>query len=92
MTGDLAFADQTPAGMLVVTQGVENLGINWVPSLRRHLSRDWGDMSEEDRAANESNSRNMDGAHSAYTVEGHRIWIITDPGHEVTTILLPEEY
>jgi len=30
---------------------------------------------------------------SAYeSATGMKFWVITDPGHEVTTILLPEDY
>lgn len=63
------------------------------PYLARHFNGDWGDVPEEDAKQNDQ-MKNEDGMIlSAYmTVPGDKIWIITDPGHEVTTILLPEEY
>lgn len=61
--------------------------------LDRHWDSDWGNVPPEDAEQNDQ-MKNEDGmVLSAYeTANGTKIWIITDPGHEVTTILLPEEY
>jgi hypothetical protein len=59
--------------------------------MRRHLTGDWGELDEHDRAVNRENLRRGWRLMSAYTLPGgQRIWIITEQG--VTTILLPEEY
>lgn len=61
--------------------------------LSRHFSGDWGEMAEEDVRVNEQSLRTQGMIMSAYTTRaGRKIWIITDPGHVVTTLLIPEEY
>jgi ubiquitin-protein ligase len=61
--------------------------------LYRHFNGDWGQVPEEDASTNERAVTTRGTIMSAYTTRiGRKIWIITDPGHEVTTILLPEEY
>jgi hypothetical protein len=66
--------------------------------LRRHVAKDWGDLCEEDRQANEQAL--VDGSRllSAYHLKDQtKVWAITEAvgenGHrEATTFLLPEEY
>lgn len=66
--------------------------------LRRHLAGDWGEVSADDKAANDESL--VDGSRllSAYLLTTDvKIWIITeavdDHGHrEATTVLLPDEY
>lgn len=60
--------------------------------LQRHATGDWGELCDDDRAANDAAL--LDGSRllSAYTVEGERIWIITEADRSATTVLLPEEY
>ena len=66
--------------------------------LQRHRSKDWGELCEEDREAN--NQALVDGGRllSAYRLkDGTKVWCITEAvgenGHrEATTFLLPEEY
>ena len=66
--------------------------------LDRHTRGDWGDLSEEDREANEAALRDGSRILSAYMTRGaQKIWIITEavggPGTRAsTTILLPEDY
>lgn len=61
--------------------------------LDRHFSGDWGEIPDEDRPINEESLTTKGMILSAYTTrKGDKIWVITDPGHEVTTILLPSEY
>ena len=89
-------------GRLYITPGaIEALYQNYTTGaeyLTRHLSGDWGDIGDEDKATNnqalESGARIL----SAYRLKnGTRIWIITEAANEqgeriATTILLPEEY
>lgn len=81
---------------IMMTQGVGSAFSDEDPSgayLARHFHGDWGDIGEDDQAQNDASIKTKDMILSAYTTEsGTKIWIITDPGHEVTTILLPEEY
>lgn len=62
--------------------------------LRRHLTGDWGDLSQDDREANDRAATLGDERIlSAYKLEdGAKIWIITEADRSVTTFLLPEEY
>lgn len=56
-------------------------------SLSRHLSGDWGDISEYDA---ETNSADPECALSAYILDGVRIWIKRD--YDIITVLFPAEY
>lgn len=84
------------AGKVLATQGV----IQAIPeakeayfALQRHLRGDWGDVSPEDAEANNQSVKTKDRIISSYTsTNGTKFWIVTDAGHEITTILLPDEY
>lgn len=60
--------------------------------LKRHARGDWGEVGEEDSAANERAL--LDGSRllSAYPLGNRRLWLITEADRSVTTLLLPEEY
>jgi len=61
--------------------------------LRRHASCDWGDICEQDKAANESSFSTQGRLLSEYHDRtGKKFWIITDVDRSATTILLPDEY
>jgi hypothetical protein len=60
--------------------------------LSRHLSGDWGALDEEDKAQNEEAISSKGQIMSSYENDIGTLWIITDGGHETTTILLPSEY
>jgi len=62
-------------------------------ALMRHGTGDWGDLCDEDKAANDLAV--LDGSRilSAYKDrQGAGFWIITEADRSVTTILLPEDY
>ena len=89
-------------GRIVATPGVlaavEASGETPIGYLARHIAGDWGDLSEEDKAANELSLREGFRILSAYhLLNGTKIWIITEAANdqgvrESTTILLPDEY
>jgi hypothetical protein len=59
----------------------------------RHLTGDWGDLSTDDIAENESSLRNGLRIMSRYVLStAQPLWIITEADRSVTTFLLPEEY
>ncbi len=61
--------------------------------LQRHLDGDWGDISEEDREANNLALQNGGRLLSAYRMgSGVKLWVITEADRSVTTVLLPDEY
>jgi hypothetical protein len=86
-------------GQVVLTRGAFEADFGqWMADCYvRHLAGDWGDLGEEDKAANEDALKSGLRLFSAYTrkKEGgkeDRIWIITEADRSTTTILLPEEY
>lgn len=61
--------------------------------LRRHVTGDWGDLGDEDKAANDAAVRSGARILSAYTLPtDERLWIITEADRAYTTLLLPLEY
>jgi hypothetical protein len=63
-----------------------------VALLSRHRTGDWGDLCDEDRAANDEAVAGEGRILSAYTVGDVKLWVITEWDRSVTTLLLPEEY
>lgn len=61
--------------------------------LTRHVAGDWGDLGEEDKAANDAALTTGARIFSAYTLPTtERLWIITEADRSATTLLLPIEY
>ena len=64
-----------------------------VAALRRHSAGDWGDVDDEDRAANDGALQTGDRLLSVYrSATGATFWVITEADRSVTTVLLPEDY
>lgn len=62
-------------------------------ALGRHHKCDWGEVCADDAKVNERGVLEQGMILSAYqSGKGVKFWVITDPGHEVTTMLLPEDY
>ena len=82
-------------GQIVATPGAlvlaEN-GVNLWEYLERHLSGDWGDLDDADKAENDFSVKNGYRILSAYNTLSGRLWVITEADRSVTTFLLPEEY
>ena len=95
-TGERRF----PLGQIVATPGaLEALGsgesersANLYALLARHVSGDWGDLTEEDRRENDLSIERRLRILSSYDVEGTKVWIITEADRSSTCVLLPEEY
>src|SRR5215212_1041306 len=84
-------------GQTVITPGAEEAlqiaGQTATQFLRRHMSGDWGDLSDEDVKENEFSLKEGLRLLSAYqTGKGQKLWIITEADRSATTILLPSEY
>lgn len=60
--------------------------------LKRHVTGDFGDLDEEDKAENRLSIEQGFRILSRYLVAGERIWIITEADRSVTTLLFPSEY
>ena len=62
-------------------------------AVMRHSLCDWGEVSDEDRDRNESALCEAGTLHSVYhDRNGVVFWIITNAGHQTTTVLLPDDY
>ena len=84
-----------PLGRVVATLGVFDVltPLDIKRGIFFHSQRDWGEVSEEDKAANDRAVENEERILSAYDAEnGTRFWVITEADRDVTTVLLPEEY
>lgn len=89
-------------GRIVITSGINSLieqNINFqdfvLDSLSRHMTGDWGNLSEQDRKTNDESVKQGNRMLSAYISSDSnfkKIWIITEGDRSVTTVLLPEEY
>lgn len=77
----------TPAALGVLSQ------TDIVAALRRHAAGDWGEVDDEDRAANDDALRTDGRLLSVYrAANGTTFWVITEADRSVTTLLLPEDY
>ena len=84
-------------GQTFITPGAEEAlqiaGQTAIEFLRRHMSCDWGELSDDDIAENELSLRQGFRLLSNYrTGKGQKLWIITEADRSATTVLLPSEY
>ena len=87
-----------PLGRVVATPGafiaLGGEGIGSQSLLQRHVTGDWGELSEDDRLENELSIKEGLRILSAYKLPrtGVTLWIITEADRSATTLLLPDEY
>ena len=84
-------------GRTLITPGAQAAlqlaGQTAIDFLRRHVTGDWGELSEDDIKENEFSLVQGFRLLSRYeTTKGERFWIITEADRSATTILLPLEY
>jgi hypothetical protein len=61
--------------------------------IQRHQAGDWGDVSEDDRAANERALIEGTRLWSVYHAgNGVKFWLITEADRFATSVLMPEDY
>ena len=58
----------------------------------RHVHGDFGDLCDEDKAANTAAIEAGDRILSSYRLGSDKVWVITEADRSVTTILLPSDY
>jgi len=85
------------SGRVVMTPGAMDLLASYGKLVwefvARHLMGDWGDLTHEDKRANEDALVSGARVFSAYLLKtGEKIWVITEASRESTTVLLPSEY
>ncbi len=72
---------------------LEKRGIPPEAYIARHVTGDWGDLDEGDRAENEFAVTRELRLLSAYQIDEHfTLWIITEADRSATTLLRPDEY
>lgn len=84
-------------GQLVATPGalvaLEKSGQSPMDFLSRHVTGDWGEISEEDRRENQFSLEKGFRLMSSYrTTANDVVWVITESSRSHTTLLLPQEY
>lgn len=79
----------TPGAMVAMVFN----GVNAWELVKRHAQGDYGQVSEEDKIANEQAIVGGARVMSSYLLnDGSRLWIITEADRSSTCILTPEEY
>ncbi len=96
-TTEVASVRRFALGQTFITPGAEEAlqiaGQTSIEFLRRHMSCDWGEISDEDAQENDfSLSEGFRLLSSYHTGKGQQLWIITEADRSATTILLPSEY
>ena len=84
-------------GQLVATPGalaaLEKSGQSPLDFLSRHVTGDWGELSEDDRKENQLSVEKGFRILSSYKTNANEVvWVITEGNRCHTTILLPDEY
>lgn len=79
----------TPAALQVL----EKNGQAASDFIERHHNREQGELGDEDHQANDESVKGKGQILSVFKAKDEtKVWVITDPGHEVTTVLLPADY
>jgi len=60
--------------------------------LQRHVTGDFGDLDEDDKAENRLSIQEGFRILSSYLIAGEKVWIITEADRSATTFLFPSEY
>lgn len=79
----------TPAALALL----EEHQISPLNLLARHVSGDWGELPAEDAALNDMAVKTDGRLLSSYLIAPNtKIWVITEWGRSVTTVLTPTDY
>ncbi len=83
-----------PMGQIVATPGaLELVGHEGcLILLGRHQSGDWGELGSFDRRENTRALKTGARLLSSYTVDGQKVWIISEADRSSTCLLRPDEY
>lgn len=79
----------TPGAMFVLEESGEEPYLY----LMRHVTGHWGDLDDEDKAANTLALITGERLFSSYlTSRGDTLWVITEADRSSTCLLLPDDY
>jgi len=84
-------------GRTVATAGAVALGVDLIPFLRKHHCGEWGDLSDDDKKANEDALATDLRILSKYHVKdeagrAYPIYVITEHDRSLTSVMLASEY
>ena len=89
MLFDLGRVVATPGALEALTESEEDPHLY----LGRHVTGDWGELPDEDKAANTLALVTGERIQSSYrTSRGIKLWVITEADRSATCLLLPEDY
>jgi hypothetical protein len=93
----MSFMPRFALGRTVVTRtclaAMQELNVNPNTYLMRHWSCDWGDLTNEDKQANELALERGDRLLSKYEIQGmEAIYVISEADRSATTMCLVSEY
>jgi hypothetical protein len=86
-----------PLGRTLITPGAAEASAKAkddpVQFFKRHVSGDWGDVSEADKRANWTSLTEGTRLFSVYRLsDGTCVYLITEADRSCTTLILPDEY
>ena len=84
-------------GRTVATAGAVALGVDLLPYLRKHHCGEWGDLSDDDKQANEDAVATDLRILSKYHVKdeagrAYPMYVITEHDRSLTSVMLASEY
>ena len=82
----------TTRGINIAMNKNPDFAVELLKATMRYCNQDWGDLCEEDKALNDKALITKDRVLAAYNTTEGKVYIITDAGHKVTTILFASEY
>lgn len=90
----ISMEQKFPLGTILITPGAAAAltAPDTANIITRHAQGDWGEVSPDDAELNDLALKDGSRLMSACTVNGVKLWVITEADRSVTTILLPEEY
>jgi hypothetical protein len=71
---------------------LERENLDPIQFLSRHMTGDWGDIDEHDKAVNAEALQDDGRLFSSYDTPGGKLWIITEADRSATTLLTPADY
>ncbi|MEX3930371.1 hypothetical protein AB4Y32_00905 [Paraburkholderia phymatum] len=72
---------------------LRNAGVSPLELLLRHVSGDWGNLSDSDRQQNDLSIEAGLHVLSSYVLPNQQtVWLITEWDRSATTVLLPDDY
>jgi hypothetical protein len=86
-----------PLGTICCTPGavlkLMRFGADGLQLLARHVTGDFGDLGDEDKASNTAAIAEGGRVFSSYEIAPRvKVWVITEADRSSTTLLLPSEY